>query len=126
MTYFALNSFMKPLLHASEHTAEIHRKDPVFNITQVKVSHSYKSASYLSFGVFCALFKVKYLKEYVHYYKKNTNSLNTLQQHLDAWMRLGSLCQVLYKHIWKVISYRRIYKQHLQDWGTKQRCEKEQ
>lgn len=66
MTYFGLNSFMKPLLHTSEHTAEIHRKDPVFNITQVsqvKVSHSYTSASYLSFGFFCALFKVKYLKE---------------------------------------------------------------
>lgn len=44
---------------------------------------------------------------------KNTNSLNALQQHPEAWMRLGSLCKVLYKHIWKVISYRRIYKQHL-------------
>lgn len=28
--YFGLNSFMEPLLHASEHKTEIHRKDPVF------------------------------------------------------------------------------------------------
>lgn len=49
------------------------------------------SASYLGI-FFSTLFKVKYLKKYFHYYKKNTNSLNALQQHPEAWMRLGSLC----------------------------------
>lgn len=45
--------------------------------------YSVMSASYLGI-FFSTLFKVKYLKKYFYYYKKNTNSLNALQQHPEA------------------------------------------
>jgi len=61
---------MKPLLHASEHTTEIHRKDPVFNSTHVsqviRLSHFIHACKLPP----PPLFKVKYLKEYFHCYKK--------------------------------------------------------
>lgn len=82
-----------------------------------KSPYSIMSASYLS--IFSPLYLRSNTSRNTSITIKNTNSLNALQQHPEAWMRLGSLCKVLYKHIWEVISYRRIYKQHLQDWKHK-------